>query len=395
MPPTLAHVDGFEFQLLSTVTFAAGGTAMNGAVTNAVTEADGIRSGSQSLKCSPTGAAAGQVSRSIAAGHRTLVASFRVKIPTSLPASNLTLANTSGPTQTQRFGFNAATGRFRISYSSGGASTDIGPVVVADQVYLVDWEIDVSGTTFTQTARIDGDAGTEGTATRTSSTAADLTSMRLGSDSTSGPAATMYYGDWVFGYTLSEYPYGPHHVGVLKPTGDGTHNAGTNIVEDNAGADIGAVTAFNLIDEVPPENTDYIKQTAAGSGNYAEVTFANPAAADTDIWGVTAWCAIEGAAANASDLLMRIVDTSNNTLLDQGGAGAVSGTTRRYSAALVPPPGGAAAWSAEPSGDLSGLKGRVGFATDVSPVPRALTFVLQYAARDIGVPGGFVIVAGL
>jgi hypothetical protein len=87
------------------------------------------------------------------------------------------------------------------------------------------------------------------------------------------------------------------------------------------------------------------------------------------------WATIKGGAANAADALVRTVDDSNNTLTDMGGAGAISGTTQRPSSKIVAVPGGGS-WD---TSKLSGVKGRVGFATDVSPQPRWLAFALQYA----------------
>lgn len=366
--PTLLHADGFEFQLFNTNAFAAGGTATYTTVTNAAPDTSIFRTGAASLAVSPTGAAAGQVQKTIAAGSRTGVASFYIYFPTSLPASDALIAHVGGPTATTarpQMYFHQATSKLALAYGSNLTNvSDFGAAISANTWYLVDWKVDISGTTFTQTAQLDG--ANSATPTKSAQTATDITLFALGSTSTTGPAITINYDDWVFGVTLADYPLGAHSVALLKPTSDGTHNAGTNVIEANGGADIdgSTTTAFNLIDEVPPENADYIQQSATGSGNYAEVVFASPPAGTK--WGTTYWCAIEGAAANGSDMLLRVVDSGGSTLLDQGGAGAVSGTTRRYSVGYL-------------AGDPTGNKGRVGFATDVSPVPRALTFVAQVA----------------
>jgi hypothetical protein len=293
------------------------------------------------------------------------VASFYVRFDTSLPAADINLFVTSGPTNPPRIGWDTSESKFGLRYGNDALSAgqDFGPVIVADTWYLIDWEIDTTGATYTMTATVDGANGN--TVTRTSQTAADMTTVGPSTTGASG-TFTCYFDEVVFSATLGDYPLGAHNVVLLKPTSDGTHNAGTNVIEANGGADIdgSTTTAYNLLDEVPPENTDYVQQSAAGSGNYAEVVFANPPSGTH--WGTGYYCAIEGAAANASDILLRVVDSGGSTLLDQGGAGAVNGTTRRYSRGFL-------------TGDPTGYKGRVGFGTDVTPVPRALTFVGQHA----------------
>lgn len=361
--PTLVGVDGFEFQLFSTTTFGSGGTALYSTATNPTVETTVVHtSPGASLKFALSGTA-GAVLRAMPASTRTLVVSFYLRFDTSLPGADTHLVNSTGPTNTPRMLFRSASSKLAMRWGTGTvtAANDFGAALSPDTWYRVDWKIDTSGATYTQTAQLDG--ANENTLTLATQTATDIATFGPG---TNGAATvSCYFDDWVYGATLGDYPLGAHNVALLVPTSDGTHNAGTNVIEANGGADIGGgTTAYNLIDEVPPENTDYIQQSGAGSGNYAEVVFANPPSGTK--WGIEYYCAVEGAAANASDLLLRVVDSGGSTLLDQGGAGAVSGTTRRYSRGFL-------------AGDPSGNRGRVGFATDVSPVPRALTFVGQVA----------------
>ena len=87
---------------------------------------------------------------------------------------------------------------------------------------------------------------------------------------------------------------GAHHVTTMSPTSDGTHNAGTNIIEDNVGNDINgtSVTAWSLLDELPPTTTDYVRQNTAGATNYAVVDFDHdPNGAGEVIAGVMAYMA--------------------------------------------------------------------------------------------------------
>lgn len=375
MPPTIAYADGYEFQLQSITTFAAGGTALHDFVRGNSVETSIIKNGAASLKLIAASADNARVRYVIPAGNRTMVLSFYVYIDSTQASTTRDIITTTGPTQAPSIRYTGSTGQLSL-VGTGWSTTNFGAALSANTWYLIDWKIDVSGTTFTQTATVNG--ASSGTSTRASSTAADITQVTVGTGTNSGPHTT-YYDDFCYGYTLGEYPYGAHFVKLLTPTGDGTHNGGTNTIEKNGGADIGAGTtdAYTMIDEIPPEATDYIQQSTAGSGNYAEVTFADPATPD-DIWGVTMYGQIMGAATGVSDMTLRTVDSSGNTLTDMGGVGAVSTTTLRYAAAPVAVPSGGA-WTYT---KLQGVAGRVGFASDVTPVPRALTFVLQYAGTS-------------
>lgn len=368
MAPTLVHVDGFELQLQSNSAFAAGGTALC-SITSSTVSTSVVKHGAASLQIPFLNGTTSRLTRAEPAGRRTYVCSFYVNLATLPGSSFLILGQCAGPSSAPTLVYDSASARFGMKWTLG-ATTYFGPgAVVAGRWYLIDWKFDVSGSTFTQTARCDGNLGTEATLT-IAGTAGDITTMQLGTANTNQGTANVNFDDWIYGTTLADYPYGEHTVELLKPISDGTHSTtGTNVT-NQAGTVIGGAftTAYQLVDEVPPESTDYIKQIVVASGDYAEVVFATPTGTP---WGATYWCAIEGEAANAADLLLRVVNSSGTTLLDQGGTGAVSGTTRRYSVGYL-------------AGDPTGNKGRVGFASDVSPVPRALTFVAQ-AVRPTGV----------
>lgn len=356
--PTLYWVDGFEFRTTVAALFAAGGTnpyATSAGVAPAW-DTSVKKNGAASLQLVPTVAAASRLHSIAHQSSKTgWVASFYVYIA-SLPASDLQLAKSDNGNTQIALTYSASAGKFQWN------AVSFGPALSSATWYLVDLYLDVSANPWQLKARIDGDGSTEMTGTKAVASTTFSGSPSLGTALTTGPAASMNYDDLVMSYTLADYPIGAHSVQILKPTSDGTHNAGTNVMENQSGTDIGVASAFPLIDEVPAENSDYIKQSASGSGNYAEVIFANPSPA----WGATYWCALEGEAAGVSDMLFRVTDGSGNTLLDQGGVGAVSSTTRRYSAAYL-------------AGDPGGRRGRVGFASDVVPVPRALTFIAQAA----------------
>jgi hypothetical protein len=367
------HIDGFEFQILSTQGLNSGGRAMYEIVGNASIETTVVKHGAASCKLGTGASVVSRIGKAIAAGNRVLTTSIYFRYEGSLPGGDRTFASTGGPSNGPGISFIASTGRLRLTL--GTTTADFGPVLQADTWYLLDWTMDVSGTTFTCSAMIDGTD--EGTLSRASQTAADITNMRMGSSGAN--TDIRYLDDWVISTDAADYPLGEHEVKLLLPTGDGTHNAGTNVIENQDGTDIGVVTAFDLVNEIPPESTDYVRQAAVGTGNYAEVTFDDPA--DIAIWGVSAWVTL-GTTSSNSGLIARVVDSGGNTLVDHGGATSTVSLPAQYSQKVVPDPGDDGWTNAE----LAGLRGRIGFSNDVIPIPRGLTFALQYAtapAEDV------------
>ena len=190
---------------------------------------------------------------------------------------------------------------------------------------------------------------------------------------------TCQWDDVVVSATSGDYPLGAHDVLFSVPTGDGTHVAGTNTIEANDGTDIVSPNAFPLLDEWPANLTDYIKQMIAGSGNYAEVTFADAPTGKT-IWGVEATAALFSSNTGANNGTTRIVSSAGTTVLDVY-TGDMSETSLNYIRGMVTDPGGGG-WT---KADYDGLKARVGFSTNVSAsVPFWSALLLQYAVVDSG-----------
>lgn len=366
--PTLAHIDGFEFQVLSTARHSGAPrlydviSSTGAAITTSLSN-----NGAACLSLSPTDTTSCKVERTLTP-QTAAVVSFAIRFA-GLPVTDtfLSLAYMG----TARIEFDGATRRFALRFGDH-TKTIFGPATLAaNRWYLIDWKVDVSAAIWTQTGQVDG----SGSATNTYNNlaASTLTVARLGTNDNTGPAATVYYDDWVYGHTLADYPIGRHQVLLLKPNGDGTHNAGTNTVEDQAGVDIGAAAAWSLINEIPPESSTYVRQVAIGAGNYAEVTFDDPTF--SGIIGVEAYQASfsSGTATNAAT--SRIVASDGSTLANVF-SGDMSDSALCYTSKIIPDPGGDG-WTAA---ELSGIKGQVGFATDATPNPRWATLVLQYVA---------------
>lgn len=368
---TIEFFDGFEFQTATTGVFNTGGRMQFSSVDNASVVAGGAHSGAAFLRLAPTAAAAGRVERPLAAGTRQVVVSFYIRFPSAFPAALCPVASMGGGTQAHipNLVFDPATSQLALSWGGTSVSAVFGPTLVVDRWYLVDWKVDTSANPRTAAARIDG--ANEGTSSL-AATASDRTLINLGSTRLTGPAATLEYDDYAYGFTLADYPYGPHHTVHLAPVADGGHVGGINTIENQAAADIrtpGFTTAFALVDDFPPTTTDFIRQATSGPSNYAEVLFEG--AGDQTMQAITAWCAARGASGGTSDAIVRLIDeTTGATVLDQGGAAAVTATAIRVSNRPIP--------GVSTGAQIRTLRARMGFASDVDPFPQFLAVSIEY-----------------
>lgn len=386
---SLVYCDGFEHQVVAAATPPGYGNGNQklwnqGNNFNNVTASTGRRASTFAYHLVETGAVAVNVGKTwvgateisggaaASAAARTCVVSFYVKIAAA-PGVTSSIFMAFLATGGNTFLGMDATGHFVAQRLGGGSQATAG--TYADGAWhRIDVRIDTTANPWLVAWSVDGVAQT----TLSEAVAAeDIASIRFGSSQT-GHNLTFDVDDWVVSATSADYPLGEYAVKALVPTGDGTHVAGTNIIEANGGADIGVVTAFDLVDEWPPNTTDWVQQVAIGATNYAEVTFADPDAADT-IALVQGLAAVFSASTAANNLTMRIVDSGGATLADIF-SGDVSDTTLRYQSTKVAlNPTNAA---------LAGYKGRIGFSSDASPVPQCSALMLQYATPVIAAAAG-------
>ena len=373
--PTLIYADGFHHKTADGSRF--GGAADTG-LWSAVNTGGGITFGNETYDSGPDiqivegGAALANVQRGLAAGIRTLVGSFYFKITSGPSVDGSRLFFTTGPANNFKFEVKLSNGTIHVEIVSDGPD---GPVVTDNAIHRVDFRLDTSGTTYTCDWAVDGTAQTQVTAA--GQTAADLTAWGIGS---SNAAHAMTFRTWhlVLSSTSGDHPIGAHRVLSLVPNADGANrNPGTNVMERASdGADINGVTAWNLLDEWPAtggvNNADTVTQVAIGTGNFAEVDFENTG--EATIWAVTSVAALQSDGTNTNNGTTRIVDSSNNTLVDVY-AGSMAVATPNYRVILVPDPGGDGWTQAE----LNGVKARVGFSSDVDSQPEWLALLLQYA----------------
>lgn len=152
--------------------------------------------------------------------------------------------------------------------SASDALSSITPVV--GQWYQLDFEVNTNVNPRILNWSINGVVMPQSTR---ATAEADLGFMRCGSLGTPS-TQTYYFDDLLCTRTPGEYPIGPGYTEGLSPASDGIHNPGVNIMQNQAGTNIGATTAWDLLNSMPiGDQTKYLKQVAVGVDNYAEVQF--------------------------------------------------------------------------------------------------------------------------
>lgn len=308
-------------------------------------------------------------------GARQVTESFWFRIP-SAPAGTCSFKTYVNGTQNFAVRITSSGTLFCFTGGSGTATTRS----YADGFWhLMDVLVDTSANPNTMTVRLDG--GVEIITGSEAIAAQDINATRMGTVN-SGDTLVWEMDDWVIATSPSDYPLGSFNVASYVPTGDGTHSAGTNIMENQAAQDINGttITAYTLLNTWPPGTTNFVQQAAVGASNYAEVTF-DDMTGQPEIAAVMALAAVFSDGTAINDGTTRVVDSGGTTLVDVF-AGDMSETTLRYQARLVPDPG-ANGWSVT---DFNGVKMRVGFSGDATPDPQWSGLMLQAAIRESLLP---------
>lgn len=274
---TPVYLTGFEHG--ATLTTNGGGLAAY--VQNVAIDSTEHNTGAYSLKATPTAAAA--YLRIVLSSPGELVGRLYFKITTE-PASDeqiFDFSTTNGTTTTNvRVWANPDTNVIELSAGSTIVATSPNNYSL-NQWHYIDFSFDINQNPWVLKAKLDGGTEFSGNASLTADT---FINFRLGGP---GGASTLvaYYDDVILITDLADYPIGPGGTEALVPSSDGTHNAGTAIIQNAAGVDIGSTAAYDEINQIPPSTTFYIKQIANGTGNYAEVAFGNIVAAHSAILG--------------------------------------------------------------------------------------------------------------
>lgn len=298
------------------------------------------------------------------------VVSFRVRFETfpNYATEVLTIGNNIGSATYGKVWFDPADNKLEFRFGTT-AGNKYGTALSIGVWYKIDIKYDLGNATLTLDAKVDGNDITQVTY---SSYASTNFSVRFGWYSVA-VTGNMYIDDVVASETGADYPLGNVIVKAPRPNAEGTHNAGTNVIEDSAGNDIDGSTyqAYPKLDDKPWGSTveDYIRQAAVGSGNYAEVEFEDLTDIDTVI-GVQALLQYAASGSTNSSASTYIRDGSTDRTVYSGD---MSETSAFYKRAIIQP---ASSWS---QSVINALKGRIGYATDVGSMPYWMGLILEVA----------------
>lgn len=387
MAVTLALIDGFEH---GTATAASAG--IYGTVTGSpAIVTTPVRSGLRALEIS-TSAAAENVQNPTSTAPRYVASSFYVRL-SSLPAADCYLSWNENANGSGFFGFSNADSKFAI-WIAGAAKVVGGPTISAGVWYRVDMEFDTSTGTASVKCRIDG--GDEFSTTR-SQTAADITQLCLGTNTTH--TYTAYFDDWVASVTTGDYPIGPHAIESLIPSADGSHNIATSGDFDSFSTtqfSNSTTNGYTFIAHRPMQrantNDQVIRQELGSQTDYMEFAMEDVSAGyvGASVLAVRSYaCWVESANPGHSQGEIRLLLSDNTEVLTTGSLSVIEGvtspvddpgttvTTRKRM--FITPSGG---WS---TAIVNGCKARVGFG-DNSPDVNFIDFMIEVCYGPISLP---------
>ncbi|MEX2012126.1 MAG: hypothetical protein WEF51_07830 [Chloroflexota bacterium] len=367
--PTVAPIwlTGFEHGAVS----ASGGGLFDTVVTvggtNVTAPAAAARTGGYGLRVQTTDIFSFGYARKNTTGA-VRVARLSIQLPT-LPVPATTDADLAL--------FNASTGSaLKILYQGSsqklalrigtGTPVEMSGTFSAGTWYSFDVRYNVSTNPRRAEWQLDGVAQTD--VTSAEATATSVSSVQLGADS--GTSSNMYFDDVMVSSTSADYPIGELSIDALALNGMGVsvnppsfqHNDNTAI----------SATTYTRLDETPMTSlVDYIKQVTANVNRYIEMTFADTT--EECIRGVSAVLAYHGSATAANTGKTSIFVGATERIVYSG---AMNVTALAYKSLVVSPI--TAPWT---QAALNGLLVRVGYSTDINPLPYWDAVLLEYGWR--------------
>lgn len=359
---TVIWATGFEYGL-TTLSTNGGGIADTIAGSVITTTGSGIAHNNQGHALSitvPSGGASTYILRNLTSTSY-LVGSIYLMIPTGYQldaGGSARLRFSIGGTATYLYLSSDALNYYW--YQSGYTGSDSSVTIVENTWHRIDFRI--NGPAKTIDWYMDGIAQTQ----YVHGISGAITDIRL-QNQVGGVTHWAYFDDVVLSNTPEDFPIGEHFIVGSRPFEDGTHNAGTNIMEDNAGNDIGTVSAYPLIYEDPWSATPstYIRQNATGSGRYAEIQFTdydynNPI-------GAVALLQYRSSATTANEGATIITNEDGTETAVWGSRTSkadYSESSSFYKYAVLPTPAGG--WD---TNAVNALKSKMGFSNNVASIP--------------------------
>lgn len=283
----------------------------------------------------------------------------------ALPAGTITVyRSTTTSTARRYFSINlSSAGQLSATISGSGissATTTIRPgAIETGRWYVLEMKADASTLTHRLDWRVDGVAYGQATATSADS---NLNMDHVEWGICTAAITTFFFDDAAVSSTSADYPLGNGKVLGYRLSGDGTHATATRFQDDD-GTAIDSLS-WQKLAESPFTGADWVNQVTADTAAYLEFHFQDQASTEKLVprgarlmHGYHSSATDTASTGQGSARLMR----ADNTEVDTAGRASASTGVRfrdiRPSMSLTD------------TATLNGLKVRMGYASDVTPVP--------------------------
>ena len=378
--PTLRSAEGFEERANTVTTGPMEEVAQLLSNPTKLTFVSG-RLGGIALDVAEDGATATAFNQDIASAPTILVWSGYFKLPGGAPSVDRSqiLRLAAGATALASITVRTSANGSVLELQPGTGTRQTGPDCTDGAWHQLELKVNVSANPWRIDWRVDGTGYTQATTAVAASTVSRIVWGSLAAAHT----AHVQWDDCVWSATSGDYPISQFvgasqdwAVRMYNPTGDGTHVPGTNDVVDAGG---GATNLYQAIDDWlagAADTSTYLTYQSTTLGDaatrYAEMTFADLETDVADIWAVVGETACFAGSTTADNITVRLVDASGTTITNIF-TGDPSQTTLIFSHTLSGVPAGG--WMT----DFNGVKVRVGFSSDTSPLPRCSAVGLSAA----------------
>lgn len=378
--PNFVYITGFEHGE-SPMAIAGQGLISGSSGNPTLVSGSLARSGDYALFINATGASKHIMLPSArwtgAAGGNKVVGRYYVKFD-SFPSSNRLMFVGGMAGVDCSLWYNSTGDQVLMGFDTPGSRLGYTSIVTGTW-YRIDFLIDCSTSFYTVDWQLDGVAKAQNW--YSGSAAQQFSSTRFGN---SGALTyKMYIDDIAFSVDAADYPIGPGRVIGLKPNADGTHNAGTNVMEDQTGADINgtSVLAYTKLNAVPwvTGTSTWVQQAANGTSNYVEVEFEDvPSGVDIHgVLGVLGYKSATTTANSAAGFIINSEGVGSEMWGLPSGTKDYSEINPFYRNTMVTPPAGG--WTKTA---VDALKARLGYANDANPNPYWLHTLLEVDYAD-------------
>lgn len=389
--PTLKVCTGFEHGVsdLTSLTKGNAGNKLFDAAAGSPTMQSSapVRSGTYALELNPSAATeyVEWTTDTLGASLTSVVVGFAFRFVGALPSNDAVLVYMTTSTSEDRVLYFRNSDDKLVVSDHTFSTTTAGPTIAADTWYYVDLRFTISGTSHITDWQVDGTAQTQQSDTVASG---NITAVALG-DRFNTSTMTCRYDDVAASTTSGDYPLGAHKVVLIKPdTGGttaeiGTANATGRMVTNSAiDATHNSANILTATSEVPPligASATGVGQRTSGAGNAVGIPMTTYTLGGGETLSglrilVVGWA---GSATAASIGLRTFNGTTETTLFAAADPNFDNNTTSPAWLCKM-----ATAADFDTQSELGALVVRLGYSTDISPLPGAHAIYGEVAVKE-------------